>query len=160
MKTHPFISDHKLWFPKYNWMTIILTYLSAVSRPDHFFQRLEEFSWKPVYLDFSVKHFLFGKVFQYLSQLLVLPTDLLKINNFSIIHRSYYRFPSCRFYSRVVCGWKWGLQRFKGLDRIGYFLKQSAWTKITLERFQSVNNFRCSALFLLWKCLLNMLYIC
>ena len=93
-------------------MIIILTYLLQVLPQDHFFRWLEEFSWKSVYLDFSAKNFLLGKFFQCLSQLLILPIDPLKRNNFPFIHKSHYSYSNWSFYSRVAYGLKWGLQQF------------------------------------------------
>ena len=93
-------------------MITTLTYLFLVLLQDHFFQWLEEISWKLVYLDFSVKNFLLRKFFQYLSQIVILPTDLLKRNNFQFIHRSRYSCSNWSFYSRVVYGREWDLQQF------------------------------------------------
>ena len=96
-------------FPKYNCMITILTYLLLVLLQDHFFRWFEEIFWKRVYLDFgfSVKNFLLRKFFQYLSQTLILPTDLLKRNNFQFTHISHYSYSNWSFYFRVTYGWKW-----------------------------------------------------
>ena len=95
-------------------MITILTYLLLVLLQDHFFRWFEEIFWKPVYLDFdfSVKNFLLRKFFQYLSQTLILPTDLLKRNNFQFIHIPHYSYSNWSFYFRVTYGWEWGLQQF------------------------------------------------
>ena len=92
-------------------MIIILTYLLQVLPQDHFFRWLEEFSWKSVYLDFSVKNFLLRNFFQYLSPLLILPIDLLKRNNFPFIHKLHYSYSNWSFYSRFVYGLEWGLRQ-------------------------------------------------
>ena len=111
-------------------MVITLTYLLPVLRLDHFFLWFEEFSLKLVYLDFSVKIFLLGKLFQHFFQLLVLRTDLLKRNNFSV---NTYLFMA--------------------------FLTEAFILEICMTENEACNRFPCSALFLLGKCFLNMLYI-
>ena len=54
--------------------TYMWLYIFLILRQDQFFQWLEELPWTHIYLDFSVKAFLFWKFLEYLSQSAIQPT--------------------------------------------------------------------------------------